>query len=284
LGRIHDVEDVGRAFTAARAAGFDNINLDFIFGLPDQRRAAWADTLDQALALGPEHLSLYSLIVEPETPLQHWVATGKAAAPDDDLAAELYELAAARLAAAGYTQYEVSNWAKDLPGAAPHAGAGAVGGADVGLSGTENPGYACRHNLVYWRNQEYIGVGPGAHSHLRQDAAGGERISRRWSNRKPVPGYVKRVLQGAAVVDFAEELSPRAAMGETMMLGLRLVREGVSFDRFAETHGVDLRAVFELELARLHAWGLLEADAARVRLTRQGLMVGNQVFAAFLAD
>jgi len=274
LGRIHGVEDVYRAFEAARAVGFANINLDFIFGLPHQPVAAWADTLAQALALGPDHLSLYSLIVEPNTPLQHWVERGQVDAPDDDEAGELYELALDRLQAAGYVHYEVSNWARTTahPATNPEN------------EQAENPTYACRHNLLYWRNQEYVGAGPGAHSHLRVLGPDGALVSRRWSNRKPVPGYSRRMLQGAPVEDFSELLAARVSMGESMMLGLRLVREGVTFARFAARHGVDLRTVFAEELARLAAWNLLEQDAARVRLSRRGLMVGNQVFAAFLAD
>src|SRR5690606_19408813 len=110
-------------------------------------------------------------------PLHHWVQTGAVSPPDDDEAAALYELAMERLAAAGYVHYEVSNWAKP-------------GGETITQGGAANPGFACRHNLLYWRNQEYVGVGPGAHSHLRfQPQGDGQAISRRWSNRKPVPGY-----------------------------------------------------------------------------------------------
>jgi oxygen-independent coproporphyrinogen-3 oxidase len=273
LGRIHSVEDVDLAFAAARAAGFENINLDFIFGLPHQSITNWAATLDRALALGPEHLSLYSLIVEPNTPLNHWVATGKVDAPDDDLAAEHYELAMTRLQDAGYVHYEVSNWAK-----ASHI-------EDAGAQGV-NPGYASRHNLLYWHNGEYVGIGPGAHSHLRVQAEGAAEsdtlVSRRWSNRKPVPGYVKRMVAGQSVVEMEEVLSSRTSMGETMMLGLRLVCEGVPFDRFAALHGVDLRTVFAEEIARLQAQELIVLDEQRVRVTPRGLLVGNQVFAEFL--
>jgi oxygen-independent coproporphyrinogen-3 oxidase len=282
LGRIHSVEDVDLAFATARAAGFENINLDFIFGLPHQDPAKWAATLDKALALGPEHLSLYSLIVEPNTPLNHWVETGKTDAPDDDLAAELYEMAMARLHDAGYVHYEVSNWAK--------------GG---GERAAENPALGSRHNLLYWHNGEYLGIGPGAHSHLRlvlDDSARDDSardhgvpddsrvVSHRWSNRKPVPGYVKRMLGGQAVMDMEETLPPRTSMGETMMLGLRLVREGVTFARFAALYDVDLRVVFAAEIARLQAQGLIVLDEERIRLTERGLLVGNQVFAEFLAE
>ena len=276
LGRIHDVADVHRAYDAARAAGFDNINLDFIFGLPHQAVDGWESTLDQALQLAPEHLSLYSLIVEPNTPLYHWVQIGEVDAPDDDLAADLYELAMAKLADAGYLQYEVSNWAR-------------------GDGGAETPTYACRHNLIYWRNDDYLGVGPGAHSHLHtapQDgSAGKQRQSsgrqwdeRRWGNRKPVPGYIKRIRAGEPVEEFDEEIEPRLAMGETMMLGLRLLREGVARRRFAVRHGKAVDDVFGTELRQLAERNLLAWDEQRIRLTPEGLLLGNRVFAAFLPD
>ena len=177
LGRIHDVGDVYAAYEAARGAGFENVNLDFMFGLPHQEAAAWEDTLSKATALEPEHLSLYSLIVEPETPLFRWVEDGRVDEPDDDWAGDLYERAMERLGAAGYVQYEVSNWAKPL--------------ADEKLPAHETPARACRHNLLYWRNGEWLGFGPGAHSHVRHRDAMGRAISRRWSDVKPVPDYVR---------------------------------------------------------------------------------------------
>ena len=282
LGRIHDAEDALRAYDAAVHAGFTNINLDFMFGLPRQSVEAWNDSLDKALDVAPRHVSLYSLIVEPDTPLAHWVETGQTPAPDDDMAAELYETAIARLGAAGYEQYEVSNW-------------------------TQSAGFACRHNLLYWRNQEWIGVGPGAHSHLRyptrlrgesirdltsclagdaRDGASGlnaPAAAVRWSNRKGVQGYIKRVEADESAVDFHEELAAEVSMGETMMLGLRLVQEGVSFARFEEIHGQPLRTAFGPSLDRLQDDGLLESDGERVRLTPKGLFVGNRVFSEFIA-
>jgi len=268
LGRIHTVDDVYLAFAAARQAGFDNINLDFIFGLPEQALDDWNDTLTQALALAPDHLSLYSLIVEPDTPLHTWVESGRVAAPDDDLAADLYELAMERLAAGGYLQYEVSNWARVCPG-----------DDTAGM-----PARACRHNLVYWRNEEYLGIGPGAHSHLRMVTDDGAMREVRWGNRKPVPGYNKRIRTGEVVEEFQEEIDNRLAMGETMMLGLRLVGEGVGFARFAALHRQALPVVFARELADLQARNLITVGDQRIRLTPAGLMVGNRVFAAFLPD
>ena len=267
LGRIHSVEDVGQAFATARKAGFDNINLDFIFGLPGQTEASWCDTLERALALAPEHLSLYSLIVEPNTPLFHWVENGSVPEPDEDQAALHYERAMERLAAGGYIQYEVSNWARRTGE----------------CRDDETPELASRHNLIYWRNDDYLGIGPGAHSHLRTEE-GSVQVERRWGNRKPVPSYGKRMRAGDSVEDFAEEITPPVGMGETMMLGLRLVREGVPLDRFTALHGRSLSDAFGTEVDRLCGDGLLTVDARRVRLTPRGLMVGNRVFAQFLPD
>lgn len=278
LGRIHDVADVYKAFAAARAAGFANINLDFIFGLPAQALDNWAKTLDEALALGPEHLSLYSLIVEPNTPLQHWVATGKVNAPDDDLAATHYEYAIERLAAAGYLHYEISNWAKATQRDAH------LQSQTVSAAAQQTPTLASQHNLIYWRNQEYIGIGPGAHSHLRTQNPEGLVSGRRWGNRKPVPGYVNRIAAGKSVEEFSETIGPRAAMGETMMVGLRLIREGVPLARFAALHQVQLPEIFTKELAQLQTWGLIELDPVRIRLSTQGVFLGNQVFAYFLPE
>lgn len=266
LGRIHTVEEVFAAYALARRVGFENINLDFIFGLPGQTEADWQVTLDQALALAPEHLSLYSLIVEPETPLFHWVANGRVAAPDDDIAATLYEMALAQLDDAGYLHYEVSNWARRT----------VRDNANV-----VTPHLACRHNLIYWRNEEYLGIGPGAHSHLRL-VEDGCSVERRWGNRKPVAGYNRRIQAGEPVMEFSEEIAPRLAMAESMMVGLRLVREGVPLAHFQAQHGVAPTVIFCRELEQLQSAGLLVVDAERVRLTRRGLLMGNQVFMEFL--
>jgi oxygen-independent coproporphyrinogen-3 oxidase len=265
------VPDVYQAVARARDAGFNNISLDFMFGLPHQRAQDWENTLEQALALEPQHLSLYSLIIEENTPLHHWVQIGRVDAPDDDMAAELYEMAMARMAAAGYTHYEVSNWARQLPADAKQADEGAL------------PALASQHNLVYWRNGEYLGIGPGAHSHLRLLDETGAPQSQRWGNRKPVPSYVNRILQGRPLHEFQESLPAAVAMGETMMLGLRLIRHGVPFAHFRHLHNRDLRVMYEAEIAQLAAQGLVEITQQRIRLTDRGLLLGNQVFERFIA-
>jgi hypothetical protein len=147
LGRIHSAREAREAFRAARSAGFDNVGLDLIFGLPGQTTDRWLETLEEAIGLGPEHLSLYALTVEEGTPLADDVALGRTPAPDPDLQAELYSRAAERLEPAGHDHYEISNWAR--------------------------PGYQCRHNLTYWRNGFWLGLGAGAHSHLPRNGEPG---------------------------------------------------------------------------------------------------------------
>ena len=250
LGRIHSAGEAEQAFDAARAAGFTNINLDFIFGLPGQAPGAWARTLERAVGLGPEHLSLYSLTVEAGTPLADSVRRGRVPAPDDDLAADLYLASQDLLAAHGYAQYEISNWAKDAS-------------------------HQCRHNLVYWRDEAYLGFGAGAHSYARD---------RRWWNVRPVPQYIQRINAGMLAVSGQETVGRRLEMGETMMLGLRLVLEGVGESGFRARFGVSLDEAFGEELAAVTARGLIERLPARVRLTAEGRLLGNRVFAEFLPE
>jgi oxygen-independent coproporphyrinogen-3 oxidase len=289
LGRIHSVDDVLQAWDAARSADFDNVNLDFIFGLPDQKTGAWRQTLDQALSMQPEHLSLYSLIVEENTPLHNWVESGSVAAPDDDLAALHYEIAMECLDASGYEQYEVSNWVRPKR-IVPHGRERKAPDGRKRANGTEAsaeelmPTLACRHNLIYWRNQEYLGVGPGAHSHLQILTEDGQQVEKRWGNRRPVAGYVNRIRSGESVEAFSETISLNLSMGETMMLGLRLLKEGVSGSDFRYRYGVGLEETYAHQLDELMNWRLLEKTGERVRLTKRGLMVGNQVFLRFLPE
>ncbi len=255
LGRIHDASQAVTAFDMARRAGFDNINLDLMFGLPGQQPEHWRQSLQQAIALQPEHLSLYSLTVEAGTPLARWVARGQVSEPDPDVAADLYEMANDILAGAGYHAYEISNWARGP------------------LQADGLPRYACRHNLVYWRNEPYLGLGPGAHSY---------EPPLRWAVQHNVSAYIEAVAGNRPVLESSETIDQRLAMGETMMLGLRLLEAGVSFARFQQRFGQDMRQVFASELADLQRRALIEIDDRRVRLHPQARLLGNEVFAAFL--
>ncbi|MCC7361656.1 MAG: radical SAM family heme chaperone HemW [Anaerolineales bacterium] len=264
LDRLHTFEDVLNAVAWARAAGFDatayGLNLDLIFGLPHQTLADWQSTLRRVLALRPEHLSLYALSLENGTPLRAWVYQGLLPLPDPDLAADMYHFAAEALAQAGYAQYEISNWAR---------------------SDGHSPGYfQCRHNLQYWRNWPYLGLGAGAHG----CAAGW-----RYSNVLAPAAYINRLAGGevrpypfSAVAVERHAQTHAEAMNETMLLGLRLTAEGVREADFAARYGLNLRAAFGRQLRRLMALGLLAWDSEGARLTPGGRLLGNRAFQEFV--
>ena len=255
LNRGHTVADALTTYDLARRVGIDNISLDFIYSLPLQTLADWRATLDRALALAPEHLSLYALKVEEGTGLAHQIARGKYPMPDDDLAAEMYELAEEVLDAAGYEQYEISNWARR------------VGAKHV------SP-LQSRHNLTYWHNEPYLGFGAGAHS-----CFGGERF---WNVLSPLE-YVQRIERGESAVAGREEISRELEMAETMILGLRL-NEGIAFAKFTERYGEDARVKYARQLRESRVLGLLEQLDERARLTPRGRLLSNEVFWRLLPD
>ncbi|MFM8319621.1 MAG: radical SAM family heme chaperone HemW, partial [Chloroflexota bacterium] len=193
LERTHDFPDVIRSVAWARQAGFDNLNLDLIFGLPEQALSSWQRTLERALALQPEHFSLYALTLEHGTPFGRLARRGLLAPPDPDAAAEMYEWAAETLARHGYVQYEISNWA--LHRHAPRLdgpGDRQTDPAAAGLSPTANPAYACRHNLQYWRSLPWLGLGAGAHGFANR---------RRTVNTLVPQAYIERLSGAAAEAD-----------------------------------------------------------------------------------
>lgn len=257
MGRIHSPEEIEQAFTAGRAAGFTNINLDFIYALPGQSMPTWEATLDRALALHPDHLSLYSLIVEEDTPLFRWVAQGKVKPADEDSAADMYEHARDRLGMAGYHHYEVSNWSL--------------------------PGHECQHNLTYWRNLPYVGLGAGAHGWSGRE---------RYAEIRPIRDYIARVtgptspkdrsLPALAIVD-REEISCSLEMAETAILGLRLV-DGLDLTAFERRFGAAFDTAFGESLAPMAEYGLVERVDGRIRLTERGLLLGNEVFERLLPE
>jgi oxygen-independent coproporphyrinogen-3 oxidase len=248
LGRIHTTAEALEAYEAARRAGFDNVNVDLIYGLPWQPLAAWQATLKRALALDADHLSLYALTIEENTPLSLAIEQGHLPDPDPDLAADMYEAAEEALSSAGYLHYEISNWARD-------------------------EAHRCQHNLVYWRNEPYLGIGAGAHSWI---------AGCRQANAILPDEYAARVLGGERVAAMEEWIDPALEMGETMMMGLRLVDEGVPYERFKGRFGIDLCQRFAADLEELSQLGLIETDAHRVRLSKRGRLLGNQVFIRFL--
>ncbi len=247
LGRIHTAEQAAAAVRLARQAGFDNLNLDLIYGLPGQTLDDWQADLAAALGQAPEHLSLYALTLEPGTPLTARVACGELPSPDSELAAGMYELAERRLVQAGWVHYELSNWAR-------------------------TPELQARHNLTYWHNLPYAGCGVAAHSWL-----GG----RRRGNVRTPREYIERIEGGQDPAAEEECISPELEKAETMILGLRLL-EGISRSGFQARFGVDPVAFYAGTVAETQALGLLTADGRHIRLTERGRLLGNEVFWRFL--
>ena len=248
LGRRHEASDAAAAFEAARDAGFEHVSADLIFGWPGQNTDTWRRDLSTAAGWPVDHLSLYSLIVEPGTPMADAVERGVLLPIDDDDPATIYEVAMDEMGRRGFGHYEVANWAR---GEAARS----------------------RHNRVYWRNGEFLGLGAGAHG-----TVGGVRTMRHLLPRT----YIEAVETGASPVSNTERIDERTARAETMMLGLRLLDEGVSRSGFEARHGDSLDAVYGPTLTELVTIGLLSDEGERVTLTPRGLMLANDVCARFL--
>jgi oxygen-independent coproporphyrinogen-3 oxidase len=265
LGRIHSADEARRSFAEAREAGFDNINLDFIFGLPGQSQGQWEQTLDAITGWGADHFSLYSLILEETTPLFAQVTAGRLNVPDDDATASMYEAAMERFAAAGYVQYEISNFALQ--------GHRATAGASLSpVPGPLYPQRACAHNLAYWLNSDYLAAGAGAHGHV---------YPRRYHDALRIDDYIAAVGAGRLPVAEATELTPQDLRAETMLMGIRL-NIGVGEEHFAARCGVTLDEAYGETLAELAELGLVERRDGRVRFTERGRMLGNRVFERFV--
>jgi len=293
LDRIHSAEEAKQGYRWGREAGFERINLDLIYGLPEQRMERWQATLEQAIELAPEHLSLYALTVEEGTKLAYDIDHGRVPEPDGDMQAAMYEWSCERMAAAGYEQYEISNWCR--------------------------PGQECRHNLVYWRNGEWLGLGPGAHGQLKVESGKlkeGDAVAYRFADVYSPKQYIKRmksvngnrgsgigdvgaVLEAMEQVTFIEEQSFEMAMADTAILGLRL-NEGLSVAGFRERFGCGVEDVYGPVLAEMTEFGLLERAPdgrdpdghgdghpdgrgdGRIRLTARGRLLANEVFVRLL--
>ena len=250
LGRIHDREAFLRTYEMARKAGFSNVNVDLMNALPGQTPESWKETLEEVLSLSPqpEHLSVYSLILEEGTAFSEWEKqgkfTGKLAIPSEDADREMYAYTGRRLAQAGYQQYEISNYAK--------------------------PGHACRHNLGYWTRKEYLGLGLGAASLLSEV---------RYSNETRLENYLADPLAGRQ----EEALGRKEQMEEFVFLGLRTTR-GVSRRTFQECFHEEMDGYWHEVIQRNVADGLLLDDGETIRLTAKGMDLGNYVSAQFLLD
>ncbi len=264
LGRRHNADEAIEAFQTARAAGFGNVNLDLMYGLPHQNQAQWEDTIARLAALAPEHISLYALTLEEGTPMRLWADQGKIPEPDPDLAADMYALARRALASSGYRHYEISNWA--------------------------HPGQESRHNIIYWRNEPYLGVGPGAHSRLGAYRFWTALSPRDYANRQsqwrqasagPWDTFGEPELAEARTVDGWEHIGADTACAETMFLGLRLL-DGLDLPQASAAVGRDLAARYRAEIEELLTLGLLRREGDTIRLHESAYLIANQVFTRFL--
>ena len=246
LGRIHTIEGFLENYRAVRQAGFTNVNVDLMFALPHQTMADWQETVRNIVALEPEHISAYSLIIEEGTNFFERYEKGLLEPASEELDREMYHWAVNYLAEKGYGQYEISNFAK---------------------AGKES-----RHNRIYWRAEEYLGLGLGAHSYLA-----GERFH----NPYDLQSYIAAAGEVSLLKEEIEQITREDALAEFMFLGLRLT-EGVSFLRFRERFGTEMQEIYGKEIADLRKMGLLEETEGGIRLTRRGIDVSNVVFEKFL--
>ena len=249
LGRIHSFADAVRSIGLLRQSGVKNLNVDLMSGIPGQTAASWEKTLKEVTALQPEHISAYSLIVEDGTPFRDMQKAGKLSLPDEETERRMYALTRELLNDAGYRQYEFSNYAK--------------------------PGYACRHNLRYWKRGEYLGLGLGASSLF-----GGSR----WKNTEHLEKYFEDSADPGKLIREMEQLDKRAEIEEYMFLGLRMT-DGISEEEFLSTFGVPVSDVYGEVIKRHIEDGMLEAaPCGRYRLTPRGIDVSNVVLADFLFE
>lgn len=246
-GRMHRRDDVYRATKILRDAGFENISMDLIAGLPHQTRESWKTSLDELLAIAPEHISIYLLEVDEGSRLGREILRGgakysAAQVPSDDEMAEFYELACDALASAGYEHYEISNWAQ--------------------------PGRASQHNLKYWRREPYLGFGAGAHSF---DGA------KRWANRHDPAAYARAIQESRSAVESEESVTAAQALDEEFFLGLRELK-GIDLAAIESRYSVDVSS----RIAKLLDQGLVERDGARIRLNPARLTISNEAFVELL--
>jgi oxygen-independent coproporphyrinogen-3 oxidase len=248
LGRIHDAAEAVRAAEIVREGGIEHFSVDLILALPGQTLAAQDRDLSRAVELAPRHVSAYVLTYEEGTPFERLLRTGRLPPVDEDRELAHLRLAVERLREAGYDRYEISNFAR--------------------------PGSACRHNLAYWRNADWCGLGAGAHSHSGRS---------RWKNVDDPAQYVQRIREGKDAVAWRETAPPEVALFEALMMGLRLV-EGVDLEELATRWGVDLRRTHGDVLSDHRNAGLLESDDTRIRLTERGQEVLSSVLVRYMPD
>lgn len=258
FGRLHGWPEVEQAVRDARLAGVDNLSLDLIYGVPNQTLTMWETSLESALQLGPDHLSLYSLGLEAGTEMTRQVRYGELPTPDSDLAADMYDLATERLRQAGLIQYEISNWGK--------------------------PGKFCRHNIQYWRNLPYLGLGAGAHGYASQTRTVNAMRPEDYIQRLTHPPAANIVFPSTPATIKAEAVDTETDQFETIFMGLRLLQEGLSLPAFAQRYGFRLETRFAEKLDWLLKHGLLRLQGDQLLLTKRARLISNSVFQHFMGE
>jgi oxygen-independent coproporphyrinogen-3 oxidase len=248
LERVHSIDEVYLTVERARKAGFDNLSLDLMFALPGQTTKKWLSNLNKAIALAPDHISAYNLTIEPDTVFYKQQSQGQLKMPPDDFQRELFEVTIDTLTGAGYEHYEISNYAK--------------------------PGKQSRHNLNYWVDGEYIGLGAGASSFFNGD---------RYKNTNLPARYIAQINETQTAVESRETPDRRQRMGEAVMLGLRL-RAGLSLSQFKKQFGISFQDAFGDTVTRLEGMDLLEIRSGRAALTREGLFLADSVIVEFIPE
>ncbi|MAR34080.1 MAG: coproporphyrinogen III oxidase [Chloroflexi bacterium] len=255
LGRRHDSKEAENSYKTLRETGFDNLSIDLMYGLPYQSIQSWENTLDKSIYLKPNHISLYSLQVENGTPLKSKINSGAYEKPDDDKAAEMYEIAEKKLFNKNFFQYEISNWSKKS--------------------------FECVHNKIYWENNFYLGIGAGAHSRINNF---------RFSNIKSPKKYINTLMNNKVLksetmkIDFIENLDSLSfsdEISETMMMGMRL-NQGIKLEKFKQKFGKTIYEIFDNEIKKLKNLNLIEINETHIRLSSKGRLLGNEVFQEFI--
>lgn len=245
LGRIHKLQDFLDSYALARSIGFKNINVDLMFGIPDQSMKDWTLTVEKVIKINPEHISCYSLIIEEGTPYKKLYDENRLNLVDEDTERDMYHYVIDRLKKAGYKHYEISNFSRE--------------------------GYECMHNITYWKLDEYLGVGAGAHSFLN---------NKRFYNIKNPRQYINGVHENNIIEECNDE-GYIDLVAEYMFLGLRMM-EGINKNEFKKRFGKDIKAIYEKEISSLKQRGLIIENESNIKLTQRGIDFSNQVYVEFL--
>ena len=246
LGRIHSFEDFLRSFELARKAGFNNINIDLMFGLPGQTPDDWHKTLKEVVSLRPEHISAYSLIVDENTEIFNLIKNKRMSLPDENTERNMYKDAIGFLNASGYRQYEISNFAL--------------------------PGYECTHNIAYWKEKEYIALGAGASSFFQNI---------RYKNEESIEAYIKRIKKSEIPVSEFDYIDKNSMIREAIILGLRM-NEGIDLCSFKNQYGFDINLSFGDIISKYASMGLMDNSNGRIKLTKRGIDISNTIFLDFI--